>query len=770
MSDLEFDKNNLDSEENLQSEQLWLRELLLRDSERFQLPESLKSQNLMHRLNELEPEAPKNAENITVLDSGKKTIKKPIVLKYLSYAACLTIIGFGWYNAQQSASKSATPSAEAPQLSASGLSASESVMMTVENEINISIEQPVAENYSAVYDALTSAQANQSVRYGYGRGMAPEWSVNEEESIQNDSAGSVGIQVAPVAPQSGIVQKSSVYSTNNQVSGVDEADIVKTDGVYIYHYRFNNQTGGAQIAISTANGLKVLSAIELPEYANSEMYVSGNRLIVVQSVPEKTVEKIVQPLEKPLSDFLDANEDTVNKLNAVPGLIVPDYYKGNYDGTIAMTEAVTYDITDHKKPKELSRFRQDGNYVSSRLANNTLYLVTNKSVHNDVSAINGSVYHYIPVVGEQQTLRVLPAEDIIIPPYLENLNYAVVTAINLLNQTADTKAVLGMADQIMMSKNNLFLTATVNSDGTRRWYEQATGITRFAITEGGLQYQASGKVDGYIDNQFSLDEYNGNLRIATTSYNDKNQTVNNVFVLDRMLKQIGAVENLAEGERIYSVRYMDDTAYVVTFRQTDPLFVIDLSNPAKPVVKGELKIPGFSEYLHPIDKDTLVGLGVNTVVNKFGSVAEDGLKLSLFDVSDPTAPKEKATYLLGNMGSTSEALSNHKAFMYYPEQKLIGFPATVYTTQGGEANNPWAGQRNVSFSGYLVIKVNDNGFDVVGTIPNDSNKSVSGFMRTDTSNAIERGIFIGQTLYTTAQARIMAFSLDDFKQIGELEY
>jgi inhibitor of cysteine peptidase len=215
---------------------------------------------------------------------------------------------------------------------------------------------------------------------------------------------------------------------------------------------------------------------------------------------------------------------------------------------------------------------------------------------------------------------------------------------------------------------------------------------------------------------------------------------------------------------------MGDTAYVVTFRETDPLFVIDLSNPEKPQVKGQLKIPGFSEYLHPINENTLLGLGVNTVVTKYGGVIEDGLKLSLFDVSDPSDPKETATYLLGNMGSTSEALQNHKAFMYYPEQKLMGFPATIYTSQGTDANDPWSGERTVSFAGYLVITANDNGFDIVGTIPNDGVKSESGFMRYDSGNTIERGIYIGKTLYTTSQAKIKAFSLDTFEQIGELEY
>jgi inhibitor of cysteine peptidase len=239
-------------------------------------------------------------------------------------------------------------------------------------------------------------------------------------------------------------------------------------------------------------------------------------------------------------------------------------------------------------------------------------------------------------------------------------------------------------------------------------------------------------------------------------------------VLDAQMKKIGALEDLAVGERIYSVRYRGKTAYVVTFRQVDPLFVIDLSDPKRPTVKGELKIPGFSEYLHPIDDNTLVGLGMNTTTTKYGGVVQDGMKLSLFDVSDPVAPRETASLLLGNMGSYSEAIDNHRAFLYYPQQRLIGLPAVIYTTSGATAGDPWSGERSVSFSGYLVIRVNKDGFEIAGTIPSEDEQQ--GFHRYDYNNAIERGLYIGKTLYTVSSARLRAFSLDTFAEIGELVY
>lgn len=756
--------------EDMQDEQQWLRALLLRDSERFQLPDSLKSENLLHKLEALDAPA---GEDAKALEIKPKKRSKTIYFRYLSYAACLAVIVFGWYNARQSNTLPAAPQAEFAPKAAPAENASEamagSVMAAADSSVQEpEVEQPVAESYAQVYDALTTIWNNS---------QALQKADDGRRFASDDSMVAAEMPVAEAAPAAGIGGGGSgVYQTNVQVEGVDEADIVKTDGTYIYQYRFDNTTGGAQIAILTANGLKLLSTIALPEYADAELYLAGDRLVVVQSVPTEEAQTLVDPMDETLSAYLGdraASEGQSIAAEDSGDVIVPEYYRSSparRAAYVAMTEAVTFDISNHQAPKEISRYHQDGSYVSSRLTNDTLYLVTNKTVNGNISTAADPIYAYLPIAGKGEKVRVLPAGDIVIPPYLENLNYAVVTALNVSTQAANTKAVLGMADQIMMSQNNLYLTATVMSADSRNWRARSTGITRFSVTSGGLKYLASGKVAGYIDNQFSMDEYGGNLRIATTSYNEDSKTVNNLYVLNGLLQHVGSVENLAEGERIYSVRYVGDTAYVVTFRETDPLFVVDLKDPAKPVVKGQLKLPGFSEYLHPIDQNTLLGLGVNTVVTQYGGVIQDGLKLSLFDVSDPSNPMEKASYLLGNAGSTTEALQNHKAIMYYPEQQLMGFPATIYTVQGASADNPWSGSQQVSFAGYLVIKIHADGFEVVGTLPNEDAGSSAGFMRYNSGNTISRGIYIGKTLYTVSPARIMAYSLDSFERIGELKY
>ena len=778
-----FDENDL----------IELKELIDRDFERFELPESLKSENLIHLLDDIED----RGDNKAAAVPAKKG--KVIWLKWASAAACFALIFFGWSGYQKNTAKSdiavAAPAATAPAAAEPGTAAVASTSMKLEmaakaydvadeekysvsemaaaavaeaeeEEVEIDYpEQPSAKSYDEVIEAIDKMTVKNNPTAGGGRFYT---AANGAVTESAPAAGPVMLTApkmaaaAPAAPAAApepMEDAISVYETNTQVKGVDESDIVKTDGRYIYHYHFDLEDGGAEVSIFGASNLSLLSTIKLPDYSDAEMYVSGNRLVIVQQVDAKTAAKLSVKLQTPVSEKLSDNADT--------DVIIPDYYDKNQTYNSNFIEAIIFDISDHKSPRELHRFRQEGTYVSSRLSGNTLYLISNKRANGGGGEM--PIIRYIPSAGKNNDIMPLAAEQILLPPYIEKPNFAVVSSMNIQSGKSDTKAVLGMVDEIMMSKKSLFLTATVYGEN-RNYYDRSTGISRFDVTDGGLKYLVSGKVEGYIDDQFSLDEYNGMLRIATTSYNDDRNTVNNLFVLDQKLEKIGEVTGLAEDERIYSVRFMGETAYVVTFKETDPLFVIDFSDPTKPIVKGELKIPGFSEYLHPIDENTLVGLGMNTYVNHNGGVIEDGLKLSLFDVSDPTDPKETASYLIGNTQSSSEALTNHKAFMYYPEKKLIGFPATVYTSYGATSARPWNGERKLSFSGYLVIRVADDRFSVVGTVPDGGNQSAGGFMRNDLDQAIERGIYIGNTLYTFSQSRIMAFSIDDFTQIGEYKY
>lgn len=785
--DFEKDQEEFTQQE-LEQEVLWMRALLELEEKEIPLPESLRSEHLLEKIRDAAAEEPE-AEKTPVPDTAPQAKNKGKVLffKLASCAACLALVVFGWRQISMEGSmitQSAAGAAPAASSASAAPAAAETAEMAADTAADAAPleslqmaeaeapavpkaavelpEQPSAADYGEVYGAVSEI---------YEKRHAPRKSVDYRSSVTEmaveEDAVMFAAPKANPATAGGEAYDAGVSSTNVQIDGIDEADIVKTDGVYLYHYRFDQQTGGAEVAIIAANGLKLLSTIQLPDYTDAELYVSGDRLILVQTASEDRVRGLLgaikrQPLDSGTADSSD--------------IIIPDYIEPSEEEEVElidMVETVVYDLSDRKNPRETASFQQDGVYVSSRLSGNTLYLVTNKDLYRFTP--DGGVSplaRYLPIMGENGKASALEAGDILLPPYRENLNYAVVSALNLESEKREAKAVLGMAEQIMMSADALFLTASLPAEGENAfWWDRTdTGVTRFAVTGGTLGYLSSGRVPGLVDSQFALDEYNGNLRIATTSRNAEGESVNNLFVYNQKMEKIGGVEDLAPGERIYSARFLGNTAYLVTYRQTDPLFVIDLSNPKKPVVKGELKIPGFSEYLHPIDEDTLLGFGRNTVVTQWGDSSEDGLKLSLFDVSNPSDPKEISSYLLGNAGSSSDVLDNHKAFLYDPQRKLAGFPATIRTASGARVGEPWSGDRTVTFSGYLLVKVNEDGFELYGTLPSEGGNPAEGFQRSDPANAIERGVYIGNTFYTIASGRIRAYSLDGLEPLGELVY
>lgn len=273
-----------------------------------------------------------------------------------------------------------------------------------------------------------------------------------------------------------------------------------------------------------------------------------------------------------------------------------------------------------------------------------------------------------------------------------------------------------------------------------------SNIARFKIDGLKIGYSGGGYVKGSILNQFSMDEWNGNFRIATNSWD--RESSNSLYILDKNLEEIGSIENLAPGERIYSVRFMDDKAYIVTFRQIDPLFVIDTSNPMNPKVLGELKIPGFSNYLHPISENTLLGIGQDVDEN---TGQQGGIKLSLFDVSDSAKPKEIHNIILGESGSYGEVLSNHKALMVDKKRDIVGFHAFL-----NKSSKDFV--RDMS-SGAVLVKVKDEKeleiLDIIGVEETGNNYYYSG----------KRLLVIDEVLYYIGEEGIRAFEYNSLKQI-----
>jgi len=482
-------------------------------------------------------------------------------------------------------------------------------------------------------------------------------STTENTSNSTDQAAGSTSNSTNSAESSSTTSKATAdtgYSTTNtQVQGIDEADIVKTDGKYIY-IAGNN----AVRIVSTDKGkLKDTATIKLPQDKTvSEIYIEGNRLVLVGTKFQHSEPTV--PHGK--------DDVSVNDTATISKRIRPNYSK-------SYSFIDIYNISDRKSPVFVKGHEMEGNYQSSRKNGAIVYLITNTYLYNDVVVpmMKDTISNEKPVS--------LPLKDIMIMPGHPSSGYVVISAVNINDkEKTQVEAITTSSHLIYMNSSYLYLTAND--------YDGMSTVTKFKINRMNIGYAGSGKVEGYILNQFSMDEYNGYFRVATTWNNE-----NNLFILDDSLNIYGSVTGLAKGERIYSVRFMGDKGYIVTFRTMDPLFVFDLSNPKNPKVTGELKIPGFSNYLHPVGENLILGIGQDTYeIFKKDSSGKDvvigtrqgGIKLSLFDVSDVGKPKEISNYVLGDSGSYADIFYDHKAAMFDSASSNVVFDASITDTSG----------------------------------------------------------------------------------------
>jgi uncharacterized secreted protein with C-terminal beta-propeller domain len=259
-----------------------------------------------------------------------------------------------------------------------------------------------------------------------------------------------------------------------------------------------------------------------------------------------------------------------------------------------------------------------------------------------------------------------------------------------------------------------------------------------------------------------MDEYNGNLRVATTSdvWTARGQyEYNNVFVLDGSMKTIGSLTHIAEQEKIYSTRFLGDRLYMVTFKRIDPFFVIDLSTPSSPKILGKLKIPGYSDYLHPYDSTHIIGVGKETATNDWGGVSTRGVKLALFDVSDVEHPKQVGKVEIGESGTDSAALYDHKAFLFDKGKNLLVLPIRQVTTipvvqKPGYYDN----QQHIWYGAYVFGVSPDTGFVLRGTVEHGTASS-GYYWYGSSANEVKRSLYIGSDLYTVSSAKIIATDL-----------
>lgn len=434
--------------------------------------------------------------------------------------------------------------------------------------------------------------------------------------------------------------------TNTQENGVDEGDIIKTDGKYIY--AVNTADNTFSVVDCTGEKMKSVSKLELTDKMRiADMFINGDKAVLVGY-------KLVTD-----SDGTAAGDSDTEVYNS--------FYSSC--GDLSDTAVYVYDISDKTAPKEDVNYFQQGGYYSSRMIGSKLYCVSTYYVDLGTKDIRDGCIPEIEVNGQNGKV---PAGCISVINETKSPSYAVITVLDTDGAKEPTvEAVLGSCDELYAAAENLFICETEYGAN------EVTKIYKFDYTETGVDYKCYGQVSGYLNNQFSMSLYNGYLRVATTlditeegtdgeiAWSSANGTTNTLYILDGDMQTVGKAENLANGELIKSARFVGNTAYIVTFVQTDPLFVIDVSNPTAPQVKSELKLPGFSQYLHPIADGFLVGVGqdgTETGVN-------NDCKVSLFDVSDPSAPAEvsKLKVMNGQGYVYNDLQYNHKLFISLPD-------------------------------------------------------------------------------------------------------
>ena len=476
------------------------------------------------------------------------------------------------------------------------------------------------DNYSQIQKALSDIPEEEPMVYATGGGQ-----VNIKEDVAEYDASAPNGAAATAKD----AQHSDTYI---QVEGVDEADIIKTDGEYIYYTsRLGYDVNIAKVKDGKAKDAAVILEDDLG-IAAENLFLLGDRLVITGTEYQES--------------------------------------KNNYAPVRSeATAASIYDVSNPEHPEFIGKYRQSGYYVSSRITDGYLYLITNDYLSRGEQRI-------VPLAGADDQYDKLPADHVCCFPHPESRSYAVIGSVKVdsakNNLKTRTRAVLGASDDVYCSGSAIYLPDfkmdyTSAIDGN---IDERTTILRADISKGKIDFAAQGSIRGRINDQFSMDEKDGYFRIAATAF-VKGKDVNYLYVLDKDMKTVGKVKGFAAGEQIKAVRYLGDTAYVITYEQTDPLFVIDLSEPTSPEMLGSVKITGFSSLLVPEGEDQLIGIGTATSEEEIGEV-EDGVKIALFDVSDPLEPKVLDSKEYKNWAS--DVQYDHKALTVNSKEGWYAIP------------------------------------------------------------------------------------------------
>lgn len=692
-----------------------LKKLAEEQSSQIEIPDSLKPDQIEH-----------------LLESRGKKKKRAYYQKITALAACgLLVIGLAAAGAgglfTEKSSKIAMDYVEdgssMPDEAMSGAAqstAEDSLEEAKKNAFEVTSIK-TAKNYDEIYEYISEQQkAYESTSESYiMEDMDSGMSAGGAEMAKSAD------MPAAVAEDTAALEGAADYSdTNVREEGVGEPDIVKTDGKRIY--TASNQQ--VHIVDIQKEEMKQLSTIKLDkECYISEIFVKDDRLIVVYTQTE----------------FKDQGGE----------------YGGYY---LEYTVAETFDVSKPEKPKSVGKITQSGTYNNMRVVGDYVYLLSN--FYADAYSSRTERDMYIPSVQRKR----VESGNILMPAFPMGNKYTVVSAFSIKDpeKKVDNKAVFGSSGMCYVSRSNIYICesnygfydvmplARQSGGGNENGSSSVaqTCIRKISYEDGELEAVGQTVVDGTLNDSFSIDEYEGNLRLAVTvtqlsgnsgslifpniqtEEEEQPQDSNSLYILDKNLKELSRIEGLAPGETIYSARFMGDNGYFVTFRQVDPLFSLDLSNPKKPEIIGELKIPGFSQYLHPYGEGLLLGIGMD--VDDAGGTTE-GVKLSMFDISDPADVEEVQKYILEDTYSTDVSY-NYKAAFVDVEKNLIGFSAYGDTPC------------------YYIFSYGEDGFECL------FERELTGF-----SSDI-RALYSGSRLYLVTGNTVESYDIKTFEKIDDI--